>query len=200
MLIYQLPKRSLWSVVFVTTLMLGTIGCRDEQQVDSKQIAMDLNKPKNDIAKEQDERFLVSAAEFDFEQILLGKLAYQRATSADIKEFAKMMEDAHRTSKSELGSMGIVKSIAVPSTPTKAAHAVYDKVNAVSVDEFDAAYLTQVISRHNEAINLFEQCIGANHDPDIRNWAITRLPDLRLHLAKAMDLDAQSGPLSEVIR
>jgi len=96
--------------------------------------------------------------------------------------------------------LGILKSIAVPSTPTKAAHAVYDEVNAVSVDEFDAAYLTQVIDRHNEAIGVFEQCIGGNHDPEIRHWAITKLTFLRLHLAKAMDLDAQSGPVSELIR
>ncbi|GEM_PF-1021644 len=200
MLISQLLKKSVLYIVFVLTAMLGAIGCRSDQQVDSKQIAIDLNKPKNDIAKEQDERFLVSAAEFDYEQILLGKLANQRATSPDVKELAKMLEDVHRTSKSELGSMGILKSIAVPSTPTKNAHAVYDKVNVVSVEEFDAAYLTQVIARHNEAIGMFEQCIGGNHDPDIRNWAISRLPDLRLHLAKAMDLDAQSGPISEVIR
>jgi len=111
-----------------------------------------------------------------------------------------LLEETHRTSKSELGSLGILKSIAVPSTPTKAAHAVYDEVNAVSVDEFDAAYLTQVIDRHHEAIGVFEQCIGGNHDPEIRNWAITKLTFLRLHLAKAMDLDAQSGPVSELIR
>ncbi len=200
MLISQQLKKSALYLVLILTAVLGTIGCRDDQQVDSKQIAIDLNKPKDDIAKEQDERFLVSAAEFDYEQILLGKLANQRATSTDLKEFAKMMEDVHRTSKSELGSMGILKSIAVPSTPTKAAHAVYDKVNAVSVDEFDATYLTQVIARHNEAIGLFEQCIRGNHDPEIRNWAITKLTFLRLHLAKAMDLDAQSGPVSELIR
>ena len=200
MLISQLLNKSVLSVVIVLIALLGTTSCSNDQQVDSKQIAMDLNKPKNDIAKEQDERFLVSAAEFDYEQILLGKLANQRATSPDIKELAKMLEDAHRASKSELGSMGILKSIAVPSTPTKAAHAIYDHVNTVSVDEFDAVYLTQVIARHNEAIGLFEQCIGGNHDPEIRNWAIGKLPDLRSHLAKAMDLDAQSGPLSEVIQ
>lgn len=200
MLISQHLNKSALFVTLVFTAILGAMGCSSDQQVDSKQIAMDLNKPKNDLAKEQDERFLVSIAEFDYEQILLGKLAYQRATSPDVKELAKMLEEAHRTSKSELGSMGILKSIAVPSAPTKAAHAAYDKVNAVSVEEFDAAYLTQVISRHNDAIGLFEQCIGANHDPDIRNWAITKLPDLRMHLAKAMDLDAQSGPLSELIR
>ncbi len=200
MLISQLLNKSVLHVFLLLTVVLGATSCSSDQQVDSKQIATDLNKPKNDIAKEQDERFLVSAAEFEYEQILLGKLANQRATSPEVKELAKMLEDAHRTSKSELGSLGIVKSIAVPSTPTATAHAVYEKVNIVSVEEFDAAYLVQVISSHNEAIGLFEKCIGSNHDPDIRNWAISKLPALRLHLNSAMDLDAQLGPLSEVIR
>jgi putative membrane protein len=200
MFISQHLIKSLVYVAIVLTAALGATGCSSDQQVDSKQIAMDLNKPKNDIAKEQDERFLVSAAEFEYEQILLGKLAYQRATSPDVKELGKMLEDAHRTSKSELGSLGILKSIAIPSTPTKAAHDIYDKVNVVSVEDFDATYLTQVITRHNEAIRLFEQCTAGNNDPEIRNWAISKLPGLRLHLDHAMDLDAALGPLSEVIR
>lgn len=200
MLMSQHIKKSVLYFSLLLSTLLGVVGCNSDQQVDSKEIAMDLNKPKNDIAKEQDERFLVSAAEFDFEQILLGKLAKQRATSADVKELARMLEEAHRSSKTELGSMGIVKSIAIPSTPTKTAHAAYDKVNEVSVENFDAAFLAQVIASHNDAISLFEQCIGGNHDADVRNWAISKLPDLRLHLAKTMDLEAQSGPLSEVIR
>ena len=79
MLISQHLNKSVLYVFFVITGALGNIGCSNDQQVDSKQIAMDLNKPKNDLAKEQDERFLISAAEFDYEQILLGKLANQRA-------------------------------------------------------------------------------------------------------------------------
>src|SRR6187455_2448009 len=125
-------KKSLLYFTFMVITTLSMFSCKSDEQIDSKEIAMDLNKPKNDLAKEQDERFLVRVAEIDFEQILIGKLAYQRATSVDVKEFAKTVEDAHRTSKSELGSMAIMKSIAVPTTPTKAVHEAYDKINEVS--------------------------------------------------------------------
>ncbi len=96
MLISQHLKKSALYLILVITSVLGTIGCSSDQQVDSKKIAMDLNKPKDDLAKEQDERFLVSAAEFDYEQILLGKLANQRATSPDIKEFAKFIKQENK--------------------------------------------------------------------------------------------------------
>jgi len=39
-----------------------------------------------------------------------------------------------------------------------------------------------------------------NHDPDIYLWAQGRLPELRTHLTRAMELDAQMGPLSELVR
>jgi len=180
--------------------MFAMIGCGGDQQIDSKEIATDLNKPKNDIAKEQDERFLVGAAEFDYEQIMIGKLAQQRASSTEVKELAKILEETHRTSRSELGSMGIMKSIAVPSTPTKAAHLAYDKLNEVAMEDFDAAYLNRVVASHNDAIMLFEECIRSNNDADIRTWAIGKLPDLRMYLTQVTELDSQFGPLSELIR
>lgn len=190
-------------MLYFSLLLMAVLivtACGRDQQVDSKEIAMELNKPKNDIAREHDERFMVRAAEFDYEQILLGKLAQQRASAVEVKELANMLEEAHRTSKSELSSMAIVKSIAVPSSPTKAAHQAYDKLNEASVENFDAAYLTRVVAGHQEAIMLFEECIRGNDDPDIRTWAIGRLTDLRMHLVKASELDAQYGPLSELIR
>lgn len=200
MLTAKLLKRTMLYFSMLMAVVFATIGCGRDQQIDSKETAIDLNKPKNDIAKEKDERFLVNAAEFDFEQIMIGKLAQQRASSEDVKALAKMLEEKHRTFRSELGSMGILKSIAVPSTPTKAAHMAYDKLNEVSVENFDSAYLTRAVASHNDAIMLFEECIRGNNDSEIRNWAIGKLPDLRMHLMKVMELDAQFGPLSELIR
>ena len=200
MITSQFLKKTLLYFSFMVFSMLAVIACKGDEQVDSKEVAEDLNKPKNDLAKEQDERFMVRVAEIDFEQILLGKLAYQRATSPEVKDFGKTVEEAHRTSKSELGSMAIMKSIAIPTTPTKSVHQVYDKINEASVEDFDATYLSSVIASHNEAIRLFEECIKGNNDQEIRTWAIGKLPDLRMHLTKAMELDAQYGPLSEVVR
>jgi putative membrane protein len=200
MLTTKFVKKSMLYFSMLMTVVLATIGCGGDQQVDSKEIATDLNKPKNDIAKEKDERFLVRTAEFDYEQIMLGKLAQQRASSPEIKDLAKMLEEKHRAFKSKLSSMAIMKSIAVPSSPTKAAHMAYDKLNEASVEDFDAAYLTRVVASHNDGIMLFEECIQGNNDPVIRTWAIGKLPVLRMHLMKAIELDAPFGPMSELIR
>jgi putative membrane protein len=200
MLTSKFLKKSMLYFSLFTAAVFASTGCGGDQQIDSKVVATDLNKPKNDLAKEQDERFLVRTAEFDYEQIMLGKLAQQRASSPEVKDLAKMLEETHRATKSEMSSMAIMKSIAVPSSPTKASHLAYDKLNEASVEDFDAAYLNRVVASHNDAIMLFEECIRGNNDPDIRTWTIGKLPDMRMHLTKVMELDARFGPLSELIR
>lgn len=178
----------------------GTMGCGDSRDADQKDMGLALNKPIDDLTKKSDERFLVGVAEFNYKQILLGKLASQRATSDAVRELAKMLEDDHRNAKMTLGSMSIIKSIPVPGAPTIAAHEAYDKVNEVPVESFDATYLSTVIASHNDVIALFDTYMGSNHDPDIYAWALGRLPELRTHLTRAMELDAQLGPLSELVR
>jgi putative membrane protein len=200
MFTYQHLKKILSYTLVMLFATMAVTGCGDKPKADDNETNMGLNDPAEEVTKERDERFLVRAAEFDYEQILLGKLARQRATSADVKDFAGMMEESHRNAKSALGSLGIIKSIAVPSSPTQAAHDAYDRLNAVSIEEFDLAYLARVIESHDAAIDLFEGCTQANHDPEVKALAATRLTDLRLHMAKAIELETTLGPLSEVIR
>jgi len=176
------------------------MGCGDSRDADQHDIGMILNKPVDDLSQKNDERFLVGVAEFNYKQILLGKLAQQRATSDAVRDLAKMLEDDHRNAKMTLGSMSIIKSIPVPGAPTIATHEAYDKVNEVPVEEFDATYLTTVITTHNDVIALFDVYMRGTHDPDIHAWAFARLPELRTHLTRAMELDAQLGPLSELVR
>lgn len=192
-------KNTMLFSLFVIVFSVAMISCGDSKQNSTSQ-SQDLNQTTNPPTTENDSRFMVHAAEFHFEQILLGKLARQRATAEEIRELATLIEEEHRAAKSSLGSMGIIKSIAVPSIPAKDAHDAYDKLNEVPVEDFDAAYLSQVIQGHQEIIRHYEKCASAQHDPDILMLAAKQLPELQMHLSMAMELDAQSAPLSEVIR
>ena len=64
----------------------------------------------------------------------------------------------------------------------------------------DGDYLARVIESHNGAIALFENCSNGSHDPEVKAIAVKRLPELRNHLNKAMELDAVFSPLSEVVK
>ncbi len=185
---------------FATLFVLFSfVSCGNNHPVESQQVSLAQIKPA-ELTKENDKQFLVHAVEMKYEQILLGKLAQRRATSEAVKELSKMLEETNRSTKSDLAALGIIKSISVPSVPTKSANDAYDKLNESTVEDFDYAYLKLVIQGYNDAISHFENATGGNLDPDIKKEALAMLPDMRNHLAQAIALDGQMNPISEVIR
>jgi predicted outer membrane protein len=132
MLTCQAFKKSSLLSAFLLMSLFSITSCGGKHEVDSKEVATTLNEPKSDVTKERDEKFLVRAAEINFEEIMLGKLAQQRTASDDIKAMAKVFEETHRTANSELRAMAMTKKIAVPTAATKSVMEEYDQLNAIS--------------------------------------------------------------------
>ena len=200
MLLCHHLKAPLFLATFILISTLGLLSCNDNAAIDSKAVAQELNKPNADLTKESDERFLVSAAEINYRQILTGKLARQRATDPSVKELAAEVEEAHREAKSSLASRAIMEGIAVPSSPTPSAMACYDKLNEKAVESFDQEYCAMVIQDHKDIIALFEKVTVGKHDPDVQSLASSLLPVMRVYLARAQACETQLNPVSDLIR
>ena len=189
----------LFSSMLVSTFLLLTcisfISCSDKKPLEDS-VSLAQVSPITASTKENDKRFLARAVEMKYEQILLGKLVQRRSVSEEVKGLAKMLEEANREAKSSLASLSIIKSISVPSAPPQIALDAYDQLNASSVEEFDFAYIDQVIQLHNDAISLFENATHGNLDPEIKSIASAMLPDIRNHLSKAIELNAHMNPIS----
>lgn len=191
-------KSLLGSVLFLIALF-NFAGCSNDQSQVNNVVQAQI-KPNTDLTKENDKQFLVRAVEMKYEQILLGKLVQQRSATDEIRQLAKMLEEANREEKSSLASLGIMKSIAVPSTPTKLALDGYAKLNEASVEDIDFAYLGQVVLNYNDQILLFENATRENLDQDIQSKALSMLPDMRNYLSKVRELNAHMNPVSELVQ
>lgn len=160
----------------------------DQNSEGTKGAAEERNKEKFDNNKQrQDAQFLVNAAEINLEEIQLGQLAQQRGRTTHVKELGKTMEDAHTQSQRDLTALAQRKNISIPSSPTEDAKDAYETLNEESGDDFDEAYADLMVSKHKDAIDLFEEASTDSHDTDIRNWATTTLSDLRKHLDRSID-------------
>ena len=182
MLTCQHLKKSLWFASVMLISLFSIVGCSDS--AGTKEIALAQIQPAVVSTRESDERFLQSAVEIYFKEILIGKLAYQRASAQELKDLAKWYEDTNRASKSSLASLAIMESIKVPSAPTPTAHEVYNQLNLSTIEEFDAAYLTMANQYYNDAISLFESALRTNLDPDIKTWATAKLSEMRAEHSK----------------
>lgn len=185
---------TLSSVLVFSVFTLSSCGKRE---MDTKQVAQELNEPKSDATKERDEKFMVRAAEINFTEIMLAKLTQQRSVDEELKGLAKMMEDFHRQANVDLRSLAMQKSIAVPTAATNKVLEDYNQLNLKSPEEFDDAYFSMVIHDHENAIRHFESFTNGPCDEAIQAWAMKLLPDMRIHLQKAKDLQLGiSNPVS----
>lgn len=196
---YQpLIKSVLYSSLFIISVF-SFVGCGSDQAVDTTQLAAAQIKPVENT-KENDRQFLVRAVEMKYEQILIGKLAQQRSSSEEVKALAKKLEEASRTEKSSLASLGIIKSISVPAAPTQSAHDAYNKLNEALVEEFDISYIRMAVQGHQDLITHFENATRGKIDPEIQSRASSMLTDMRNHLALAKEIDSRINPVSEVTK
>ena len=155
--------------------------------------------PKTPPTTTQDARFMSTAADINFGEIMLAKLAQQRSISEDIKSIAKMCEDARRAANAELRALAMNKGIRVATAASAKVMADYDQLNLYSTDEFDSGYIGMIVTSHQNAITTFEKYINGPCDPEVKNWALSKVPELRMHLSKAMEIQgAASSPVSAV--
>ncbi len=169
-------------LIFITVLP----SCNNAKPEDTKEVAEEHNDAKFDNAKEDDANFLVSAAETNLEDIQLGQLAQTNSVNADVKSLGKMMEIEYTKSLSELQALAAKKQITIPTSLTDDGQDANKKLMDKQGKNFDKEYCDMMVSGHKDAISKFEKASTAATDPDIRTWALSMLPALRLHLDRSI--------------
>lgn len=178
-------------ICFVSVLLL--VSC--DNRKDPKEAAEERNEEmdeqvEGDLNKERDEDFLIKAAEINLEEIRLGELAQQKGSAPDVKELANMLVESHTKAMNDLKSLANSKSIAIPTSTTDKVQDAYDKLNEKTAgNDFDKEFCDMMVKGHRNAIDAFEKAASNAADADIKSWAASMLPDLRMHLDKALACD-----------
>ena len=176
--VLELTFASASLIIVLTTLP----SCNNSKPEDTKEVAEEHNDAKFDNAKEDDAKFLVSAAEINLEEINLGQLAQNNSMNADVKSLGKMMETEHTKALSDLQALAAKKQITIPTALTDDGMSASKKLMEMKASKFDKEYCDMMVNGHKDAINKFEKASTDATDPDIRNWASSMLPALRTHL------------------
>jgi putative membrane protein len=139
-------------------------------------------------AAHQDAAFMKDAAADGMAEVELGKLAESKATRADVKAFAQMMVNDHSKANDELKGLADQKKVDLPDDPKPEHKATRDRLEKMSGDAFDRAYLDHMVKDHEKAVNLFSRESKSGHDADVKAWAGKTLPTLQAHLAQVRSL------------
>jgi putative membrane protein len=133
--------------------------------------------------------FVMKAAGGGMAEVELGKLAADKATSPQIKNFGQKMVDDHSKANDELKTLAQNENIPLPTDLSAKDQALRDRLSKLSGPAFDRAYIQAMVSDHRLDVTEFRQEAKMGKDPDIKAFASQILPTLEEHLKMAQTTD-----------
>lgn len=139
----------------------------------------------------EDRTFLNKAAVGGMAEVQLGQLAVKNAKSADVKAFGQRMIDDHSKVNSELTRLATSKGVTPPSELDSKNKATLDRLSKLTGDQFDKAYMADMVTDHEEDVAEFQKEANSGGDPDEKAFAAKTLPTLQEHLQLAKSIHAK---------
>jgi len=141
-----------------------------------------------------DRKFMQKAAQGGMLEVEASKLAMERASSQQVKDFAKMLLDDHTAANAKLADIARQKGVQLPTTLDDKQRKQLSRLQKLQGEQFDAAYMQHMgIKDHRKDIGEFEKQAASGKDEQLKGFAQETLPTLRKHLSHAQQIGATAG-------
>jgi putative membrane protein len=126
-------------------------------------------------------------------EIDTSQLALKYGKGADVKKFAQQMIDDHTKAGEEFKTAVAAQKIDPPKDGLDLTHETkYAKLRVFTTDSgFDGSYLSEQLTAHKEAVDLFRNYSQNGQAGPLKNFATKTLPTLEHHLAMVQALSEQ---------
>ena len=139
----------------------------------------------------------VSNAERDFirdqtednqAEIEVSKLAAERATNSEVKEFARMMVRDHTKAVNDLGQVAAAATVERGNKEPDRDHVnLKEDLAKLNGNDFDRKYIDAMVDEHEEMVGELKKHVDGDN-PQLRKWAAQTLPVAEKHRDRAKEL------------
>lgn len=140
-----------------------------------------------------DRKFIEEAAKGGMAEVELAKIAQERASSPEVKQFAQRMEQDHSKANEQLRQLAQAKGVTMPSGPKLKDNHEASKLSKLQGEDFDRAYMDYMVKDHKHDVKEFQKQAKNAKDPDVKAFAQQTAPTLEEHLQLAENADAAVG-------
>lgn len=157
-------------------------------QQDKNPNQTEMSSKKSAATAMTDTHFVKKAAEGGMAEVEFGKLAEQKASNDQVKKFGERMVTDHSKANDELKDVAQKENIQLPDKLDAKDQATKDRLEKLSGEQFDRAYMSDMVKDHKADVAEFARESQDSKDPAVKNFARQTLPTLRQHLKEAEKL------------
>jgi putative membrane protein len=140
--------------------------------------------------------FLFHAQQGDNSEIMLGRLAANRARSPAVRDLGETLLSDHRQARQEVRDLGRRFGLRPNREPTSEAQDERDRLADMGGREFDREFVRYTIDEHRKDIAEFRDEAREGHGA-VSDLARRQIPTLRKHLDMALAIERNGGRFSE---
>lgn len=170
-------------------------GIENRPQTDSTGMSMGqsgasgTNASSSEKLSSGDEKALKNMAQADINEIAAGKIAVSKAQNGDVKAYAQQMIDDHGQALTKVQAVAQKKGVMLPSEPDAAHKAMAAKLEKLSGDAFDKAYMQNGGVKDHSAVHKKLMADAKKiKDADVKTVAEQHMPVVEQHLKSAQQM------------
>jgi predicted outer membrane protein len=138
-----------------------------------------------------DEKILMGMAQANIAEINAGKMAQSKSQNDQVKSFAQQMIDDHTKALNDVQQLAQQKGVTLPTEPDAKHKAMASKLEAMSGDAFDKAYMKNAgLADHKAVHSMLMSDEKKAKDPDVKALAAKMAPVVEQHLKAAQSMPA----------
>ncbi len=144
-----------------------------------------MSSAKNSKLSAADKQFVKEAAAGGMAEVELGRLATEKASSPDVKQFGQRMVNDHSKANDQLKRIAVDEGVTLPAKLSAKDQATKDRLSKLPGDAFDKEYMADMVKDHKTDVAAFRNESKIGKDPQVKSFAADKLPTLEDHLKNA---------------
>jgi putative membrane protein len=173
-------------------LALSITACGGDRRADDTTVGRDTGTVGTTGVSSADRSFIEDQIELNEAEVRMGRLAQERASHPQVREFAQTMVRDHETAARELRQIATQHNVQIEQRDEMARdhRNVHERLMERSGAEFDREFIDWAVDKHEDAIKDLEGKLDSENQA-VRQWASQTAPKLRHHLTAAQNLQQE---------
>jgi putative membrane protein len=134
-----------------------------------------------------EQMFVREAVQANLAEVQLGELAAQRAETETVRKFGETLRMDHQAALQRATNLAKSLKVEAPTDPSAETRGIFEGLSQLSGSEFDAAFVSHMITLHESAIAKYSRSANSDNDA-VAAMVADSLPKLKAHLSMAQAL------------